>query len=141
MSKIRSSIGAALIVLAATLAFAPQAARAAELIMFDDPSCVWCRRWLAEVGPGYPHTEEGRRAPLRRVFIREQARAGVALKSAVTGTPTFVLAEDGREIGRITGYPGADYFYPMLAELLQKLPRPDTPARVPGLRETRAVAE
>lgn len=131
---------ALLLVLAASLAAASSAARAAELIMFDDPTCVWCRRWLAEVGPGYPNTEEGRRAPLRRVYIRDQTRSGVALKSTATGTPTFVLADDGREIGRIVGYPGADYFYPMLGELLQKLPPPAAP-RGPGLRETRATAE
>lgn len=119
---------------------AAASARAAELVMFDDPTCVWCRRWLAEVGPGYPKTEEGRRAPLRRVYVRNQAQSGVALKSAVTGTPTFVLADEGREIGRIVGYPGAEYFYPMLGELLQKLPQPVAP-RAPGLRDTRATAE
>lgn len=129
-----------LLLITGSLAVGVAGARAAELVMFDDPTCVWCRRWLAEVGPGYPNTEEGRRAPLRRVYIREQARSGVALNSAVTGTPTFVLAEDGREIGRIVGYPGADYFYPMLGELLQKLPPPVAP-RAPGLRDTRATSE
>ena len=131
---------ALLLVLAVGCMAAAASARAAELVMFDDPTCVWCRRWLAEVGPGYPKTEEGRRAPLRRVYVRNQAQSGVALKSAVTGTPTFVLADEGREIGRIVGYPGAEYFYPMLGELLQKLPQPVAP-RAPGLRDTRATAE
>ena len=24
--------------------------------MFDDPGCVWCRRWNAEIGPSYPQS-------------------------------------------------------------------------------------
>ena len=81
-------------------------AQAAELVMFDDPGCSWCQRWLAEVGPTYPQTAQGRMAPLRRVQIRDQATAGVSLEQPVTGTPTFVLADGGREVGRIIGYPG-----------------------------------
>jgi hypothetical protein len=110
-------------------------ARAAELVMFDDPDCVWCRRWLAEIGPGYPRTPEGRQAPLRRVLIRKQADAGVALARPVSVTPTFVLVEDEQEVGRIAGYPGSDFFYPMLDELLRKLP-PPKPARRPLERST-----
>lgn len=114
-------------------------ARGAELVMFDDPACVWCRRWLAEVGPGYPKTDEGRRAPLRRVHIKDQARSGLVLRSPVTATPTFVLAEDGREVGRITGYPGSENFYPLLGELIEKLAPAPVPR--PSLREARAMGE
>jgi len=35
-------------------------------------------------------------------------------------TPTFVLTEGDREIGRIVGYPGADFFWALLADLLAK---------------------
>ncbi|MDX2202393.1 MAG: thioredoxin fold domain-containing protein [Hyphomicrobiaceae bacterium] len=122
--------------LAALLVLASPGVRAAELVMFDDPACVWCRKWLKEVGPGYPLSEEGRIAPLRRVDIKAQASAGLALKTPVTATPTFVVADDeGREVGRITGYAGADFFYPSLGAILGRLPQ--TPRR-PLLRETRA---
>ena len=73
---------------------------AAELLMFDDPGCVWCRRWNAEIGPGYPRSPEGVQAPLRRIQIRNQANAGVALARPVNATPTFVVVEDGQEVGR-----------------------------------------
>jgi hypothetical protein len=112
--------------------------QAAELVMFDDPGCSWCRRWHAEIGPGYPHSPEGKLAPLRRVHIRDQGSAGVRLASPVRGTPTFVLAENGQEIGRIVGYPGSDFFYPRLAELLERLPRPSPEPRVPAARSARA---
>jgi hypothetical protein len=126
--------------LAAFLAFAGLLATtagtwAAELVMFDDPGCVWCRRWEAEIGPGYPRTPEGQLAPLRRVYIRDQAKAGIALARPVTGTPTFVLVHEGEEVGRIRGYPGSDFFYPQLAELLRKLPVPE-PVHRPLLRST-----
>ena len=127
------------VLLLAGLGAATPPARAAELLMFDDPSCVWCRRWNAEIGPSYPRSAEGQVAPLRRVHIRDQAKAGATLTSPIRGTPTFVLVENGREVGRISGYSGADFFYPLLGELLAKL-APPAPARTPPLRETRAPA-
>jgi hypothetical protein len=96
--------------------------RAAELLMFEEPGCVWCRRWHAEIGPGYPRTVEGQLAPLRRLHIREQAGLAAILARPVVGTPTFVLIDDGREIGRVVGYPGSEFFYGLLGELLARLP-------------------
>lgn len=95
---------------------------AAELIMFDDKGCSYCRRWLAEVGPGYPKTAEGRRAPLRRIDIRAKLPDGLQLDHSVTVTPTFVLVEHNREVGRLTGYAGAEFFYELLADVMAKLP-------------------
>ena len=113
---------------------------AAELLMFDDPSCVWCRRWDADIGKSYGLTPEGQRAPLRRIFIGDQAKAGVALASPISATPTFVLAEDEQEVGRITGYAGKDFFYPMLDELLRKTPAPaPSPSARPALRSTMCI--
>jgi hypothetical protein len=112
---------------ALALAACGQGVNAAELLMFEDPGCPWCRRWHAEVGPGYPRTEEGRLAPLRRINIRDQANSGVMLKQPVTATPTFVLAEDGREVGRLVGYPGSEFFYGLLGEVLARLPRSTRP--------------
>jgi hypothetical protein len=103
--------------------------------MFDDPNCVWCRRWTAEIGPGYSRSPEGQQAPLRRIQIRDQSKAGVALARPINATPTFVLVEAGQEVGRIAGYAGKDFFYPMLEELLRKLPEP-APLPGPPLRST-----
>jgi hypothetical protein len=128
----------ALLLLAGMLANAAGAC-AAELLMFDDPNCVWCRRWAAEIGPGYARSPEGQQAPLRRVYIRDQSKAGVALARPVNATPTFVLVEDAQEVGRIAGYAGQDFFYPMLEELLRKLPSPE-PLPGPPLRSTLCVS-
>jgi hypothetical protein len=114
-------------VLVAALLGGDWAPQAAELLMFDDPACIWCQRWNREIGPGYRFSPEGRLAPLRRIDIRQQAAAGVQLASPVRATPTFVLIDRDQEVGRIAGYVGRDFFYPMLSELLRRLrpPRPD----------------
>jgi hypothetical protein len=111
---------------------------AAELLMFDDPSCVWCRRWEAEIGKSYALTPEGREAPLRRIHIGKQGEAGVAFASPITVTPTFVLVENEQEVGRIAGYVGKDFFYPMLDELIRKIP-PPAPSSRPALRSTMCI--
>lgn len=98
-------------------------AGAAELLMFESRGCPWCERWRQEVGVAYPNTAEGRRAPVRRLDLAQALESGVKLAMPVTISPTFVLAEKGREIGRITGYPGADFFWGLLAELIAKLDR------------------
>ena len=99
---------------------------AVELLMYEEQGCPWCRRWHAEVGIAYLKTPEGRRAPLRLVDIHAPKLDGIALAAPVRATPTFVLVENGREIGRITGYPGAGFFWGLLDGLLAKL-EPATP--------------
>lgn len=93
---------------------------AAELLMFEQPGCSWCRRFDAEIGPIYAKTEEGRQAPLRRVALGGDT-APAALSAPVRFTPTFVLVDDGREIGRITGYMSEDAFWGLLGGLTGRL--------------------
>lgn len=93
-----------------------------ELLMFEAAWCGFCDQWDAEIGEGYPQSEEGRRAPLRRTDIEDPAPEDVTLDRPARLTPTFVLLHDGREVGRIEGYPGEEWFYPALQELLAKLP-------------------
>jgi hypothetical protein len=59
---------------------------------------------------------------LRSLWIRDQATAAVKLDRPVTASPTFVLSDGGREVGRIIGYGGSDFFYGLLGELLNRLP-------------------
>ena len=105
----------------------PGYARAAELIIFERPDCPWCRRFDQEVAPGYALSAEGAHAPLRRIDIARAGEAGIVLAGPVRYTPTFVLVDDTREVGRITGYPGPDFFWALLAELLAKARPLDPP--------------
>ncbi len=88
------------------------------LVMIEEHGCGYCARWLEEVGPGYRLSDEGRRAPLLRIdrFSKDAERF-----TRVVYTPTFILLRDGKEAGRILGYPGADFFWSLLANLLRKI--------------------
>ena len=88
-----------------------------KLVMVEEAGCVYCARWHAEVGQAYANGPEGKFAPLERVAIGDPS---LAYLSALRYTPTFVLVEGRKEIGRITGYPGADFFWSLLAALLAK---------------------
>jgi len=80
------------------------AARAGELIMFEQAYCDWCEAWDEEVGRIYDRTDEGRLLPLRRVDIHEKRPADLAVIGRVRFTPTFVVMDGGREIGLHTSY-------------------------------------
>lgn len=101
--------------------------RAGELVMFDEPGCIWCARWTEEIGPIYSKTAEGKLAPLRRMDIRAPRPDDLKAIKPVRFTPTFVLVHDGQEIGRIEGYPGEDFFWGLLGKMLRDLPQDDLP--------------
>ncbi|MEM6489214.1 MAG: hypothetical protein AAF677_13280 [Pseudomonadota bacterium] len=91
-----------------------------RLLMLDQAWCAWCERWDAEIAPAYPLTSEGRAAPLVRHDIWDPLPEGVRLARPARYTPTFVLLCGGRELGRIEGYPGDDFFWGLLSRLLQE---------------------
>lgn len=97
-------------------------ANAAELVMFQGAGCSWCERWNDEIGVSYANTDEGKQAPLRRVDLEMPRPADLAHIKSVTFSPTFIVMDEGRELGRIIGYPGQDFFWPMLQEILAALP-------------------
>jgi hypothetical protein len=45
--------------------------------------------------------------------------AGISFERKAVFTPTFVLVQNGRELERIEGYPGEDFFYGMLGVMLK----------------------
>ena len=113
MIRIATALG-----LAALCALPALPLAAAELVMVEQPGCIHCERWDEEIAPAYPKTAEGRFAPLSRVDIRKVDETLTPAR-AVVFTPTFLLVEDGRELGRLEGYPGEEFFWPLLTELLR----------------------
>ena len=89
--------------------------------MFWDAACPWCAHCDHEIGPIYQKTDEGRRAPLRRININEPLPADLSFINVERLTPLFVLVHNGKEIGRIRGYPGEDHFWGLLGVLLARL--------------------
>ncbi len=96
-------------------------AQAAELVMFERAGCAWCEAFDREIAPIYGKTEEGLRAPLRRVDTARPVPPDLAFIETERLTPLFVLVDRGREIGRIRGYPGEDFFWGLLGALMKKL--------------------
>ena len=113
------------IVLALLLALAGVSAHAAELVMFEQAGCVWCEAFNREIAPVYDKTDEGRRAPLRRVDIASSLPLDLAFLDVERLTPLFVLIDKGREVGRIRGYPGEDSFWGQFGALIKKLDTPN----------------
>lgn len=116
-SSVLKICGLALALLAGPAAVATAAA-ATELVMVEERGCGFCARWNAEIAPAYPNTAEGRFAPLRRVELGD-IPDDLALKSRPVFTPTFILVEDGEELGRIEGYAGDEFFWVVLAALME----------------------
>lgn len=117
-SAVLRMIRAALAALLCACLLAAHPAAAAELVMYRSPGCPYCAAWDRAIGPTYPKSDLGRRAPLRHVDVAARGGPAVALKSPVRFTPTFVLVQDGRELGRIEGYPGEDFFWGLLERLM-----------------------
>jgi thioredoxin-related protein len=103
------------------IALAATHARAAELVMFEQAGCSWCEAFDRDIGSIYDKTEDGLRAPLRRVDIAQPLPPGLAFLQVERLTPLFVLVDKGVEIGRIRGYGGRDMFWMQLYVLMRKL--------------------
>ncbi|RBI82772.1 thioredoxin family protein [Rhodosalinus halophilus] len=114
MSILRAVLAAALVLPAA------RAPEAAQLVMIEQPGCAYCAAWMEDVAPEYPLTDEGRFAPLVTVQKRDAPPEGMSFARPVVFTPTFVLVEDGQELARIEGYPGEDFFWGLLARMLEE---------------------
>jgi hypothetical protein len=126
MSHIRNIFSQLLLFGALFIALTCGNARAAELVMFEQAGCAWCEAFDREIGPVYGKTLEGLHAPLRRVDMTRPAPGDLAFIEVERLTPLFVLVDQGREIGRIRGYPGEDHFWGLLGVLIKKLNEPGT---------------
>lgn len=97
--------------------------QSAELVMMEQDACPWCERWHEEVGVIYNKTAEGKRAPLRVVNIHGEWPEDLKNIRIERFTPTFVLIEDGKEIDRLRGYTGDEFFWFLIGEMLKELPK------------------
>ena len=88
--------------------------------MFETDGCEWCEAWDAEIAPIYPKTADSKIAPLRRVDMDAPLPAALQSIRPVIYSPTFVLMDNGREVGRILGYAGEAFFWAQLEELMRK---------------------
>ena len=91
-----------------------------RLIMVEEDGCMWCARWNEEISEIYPKTAEGQAAPLRRIDIHAPSPDDLTFARPLFFTPTFVLVVDNTEVSRIEGYPGEDFFWGLLKQMLER---------------------
>ncbi|WP_420819275.1 thioredoxin family protein [Pacificoceanicola onchidii] len=91
-----------------------------NLVMVEQPGCAYCAAWDDQIAPAYGKTEEGRFAPLIRADLHVGPPDGIEYARRVNFTPTFILTSDGKEIARMEGYVGEDFFWPVFAQLLEQ---------------------
>ena len=102
---------------------------AAELVMFEQKSCVRCQRFDRDIAPAY---EQDRRRKARAAAPprNHAADPGPSCVHPPRGfTPVFVLIDDGKEFGRIRSYPGDTSSSGMLANLIERLARREAAPR------------
>ncbi len=121
------------IVIAIALFLTAPMSHAVELLIMDDLSCVYCKRFKADAGATYNESPYAEWAPLRYMIWSKgyrphphewpdwfRAARDEGRINKVRGTPTFILydtppGEDKpREVGRILGYRGEEWFYDRL---------------------------
>ncbi len=94
-----------------------------ELVMIESKSCHVCKQFHREVGPDYNASKGASIFPLRMIDI-DDGKIDISLQRPVTMTPTFIFVEKGKEIARVVGFPGREYFFKLVngaAEEIKKL--------------------
>lgn len=101
---------------------------AAELLMVHSPVCPFCQAFMRDVEPGYSKSEQAKEYPLKVVDIsisKESNWLRQEIKNKhikpIRGTPTFIIWDNDREVGRFVGYPGKDMFYQILDEIISRI--------------------
>ena len=91
--------------------------------MFEQKGCVWCQRFDRDIAPAYDKTDGGQARAAAPRRHRQAAAGRPAFVRRERFTPVFVLVDQGREFGRIRGYPGDTFFWGLLAGLIERLDR------------------
>lgn len=90
-----------------------------RLLMVEQAGCYYCRVFNRDIAPVYEKAPEGQMAPLVHVQLRGDLPEGVTLNTRPFVTPTFILiGPDGNEIERLTGFPGEDFFWPYVSDMI-----------------------
>jgi len=100
-------------------------AYAYELLMFQLPSCSFCKKFLEEVAPEWDDTPYGKKLPLRVIDISGPPEDWFMKAfnenkiDGIQGTPTFIVWDGEREIARTMGYTGKAKFYRMVDKFIR----------------------
>lgn len=108
--------GLSLILVATSLPTGVSAAEL-ELLMIESRDCPYCQKFDREIAPIYPKTAEGKRAPLVRISLDGNWPEKYRSVKPDIFTPHFILVDSGKEVARLRGYNGDEFFWFLLGEL------------------------
>ena len=115
----RQYIFAALLLILPATGAQAQDATGFRMLMIEQTGCYICRIFNRDMAPIYESSVEGAAAPLVHAELRGDLPDGITLKSRPYVTPTFILiGPDGVEVERLTGFPGEDFFWPYINDML-----------------------
>jgi len=120
-SPVSAAVQKALVVALALMLPAMTSAQAQDLrlLMVEQAGCYYCRVFNRDIAPVYEKSAEGQAAPLVHVQLRGDLPEGVVLNTQPFVTPTFILiGPNGAEIERLTGFPGEDFFWPYISDMI-----------------------
>ena len=98
------------------------AATATELVMLEKEGCTWREKWNGEVGVIDNKTRHLKADALHCDGWTFTKLCRLIFPAEGGYTPTIIDIDKGREIGRIRGYPGEDFFWGPLGKMLERLP-------------------
>lgn len=119
MCNVNHSIFGAIIMASSLITAQPMWAGDLRLVMVEQSGCAHCAQWNRDIAPIWPKTDEGRDAPLRRVDLHTPLPDDLTLNAKIVFTPTFVLTDNGTEVARLEGYPGEDFFWPIIGGMIK----------------------
>jgi thioredoxin-related protein len=96
----------------------PAAPVALELVVMEAPGCTYCGLFRRDVLPSYQASERAKEMPIRFVDINDATADALGLDAPVDVVPTFVVLKNNREVGRIPGYTGPEFFFHTINHLL-----------------------
>lgn len=90
-----------------------------RLLMIEQAGCYYCRVFNRDIAPAYTLSDIGQKAPLIHADLRGPLPDGITLASTPFVTPTFILiGPDGQEVERLTGFPGEEFFWPYIRDMI-----------------------
>ena len=89
------------------------------LVMVTSSSCPWCDAFEDEVGYLYDKTKESQKYPIYRIDFFSKFPERLGHIAPAQFTPTFIVIEDDKEIGRLVGYPGDEMFWWRFSEFTE----------------------
>jgi thioredoxin-related protein len=101
---------------------APLPVSTMELVVMEAPGCTYCDIFRRDVLPSYQASERAKDMPIRFLDINDASPEELGLDSPVDIVPTFVVLKDHKEVGRIPGYMGPEYFFHSINHLISSAP-------------------